>query len=49
MILLLVVYVLSRSVCGWLADHPERYRGAATDIGLYEYWADRIVRDGDLP
>jgi hypothetical protein len=46
------VYILSRSACVWLADHPEHYHGVtgvASDVTLYRYWAERIVRDGDDP
>ena len=49
-----MVYILSRSACVWLADHPEHYHGVTgggvtSDVTLYRYWAERIVRDRDVP
>jgi hypothetical protein len=42
--LLLGVFVLTRLVGAWLADHPGSYgRNVTGDVELYQYWADRIV------
>ena len=49
-LLLLVVWVISRAGLGWLTDAGEvgPYRGrapAAHDIVLYDFWADRLGQD----
>ncbi len=48
--LLLCVFLATRAVGGWLADHPERYRAGGTtvtgDTELYERWANQITREG---
>lgn len=42
--LLLAVFVSTRLVGAWLADHPGSYgRNVTGDVELYQYWADRIV------
>ena len=42
--LLLAVFLLTRLVGAWLADHPGSYgRNVTGDVELYQFWADRIV------
>jgi len=48
---LLLVFVTTRVGGGWLADHPEHYRGGLTttvtyDPTLYENWATQVYREG---
>jgi len=47
----LLVFVATRLGGGWLADHPEHYRGGLTttvtyDPTLYENWAAQVYREG---
>jgi hypothetical protein len=44
--LLVVVFIASRLIGGWFADHPERWRNgglAVGDVSLYQSWADEMV------
>jgi glycosyl transferase family 87 len=47
------VFVATRLLMGWWADHPERYGSArfpvVTDITLYQSWAERIIVLGQAP
>lgn len=49
LLVLAVAFVLTRTAGAWLADHPEQYgRNITSDVGIYQYWADRIV-EGEAP
>ena len=48
---LAVVFVVTRLLAGWVADHPSTYPNrvdVTPDVGLYESWADRLP-EGDAP
>jgi hypothetical protein len=51
--LLAGVFIATRVLGAWWADHPDRYGSTqfsiATDITLYESWAQRIVVQGKAP
>jgi len=47
--LLLLVFVTTRAMGGWLAAHPDHYRGGikitvTDDVALYENWATQVAR-----
>ncbi|HEU4993249.1 MAG TPA: glycosyltransferase 87 family protein [Gemmatimonadaceae bacterium] len=50
---LLLVFVASRAITAWWADHPERYGSprfsVVTDVTLYESWARAMVLRGMAP
>jgi Glycosyltransferase family 87 len=49
LVLLLGIFLLTRSAGAWLADHPIAYgRNVTSDAELYQYWADRIS-GGEAP
>lgn len=46
--LVVVVFVVSRALMGWLTDHPDVYENrvdVTSDVGLYEGWADGLAED----
>jgi hypothetical protein len=51
-IALVLVFVVTRFVSGWLAHNPEIYRGdtyVAGDVSFYHFYASRIMDGGEKP
>ncbi|MDQ4071104.1 MAG: hypothetical protein M3203_16785, partial [Actinomycetota bacterium] len=50
---LLLVFVGTRSLGGWVADHPERYGSVpftfTGDVDVYERWATDVARQDQSP